>query len=133
MLNKVVFPAPFGPISPTSSCSPICKLTFLTATKPPNLIVRPHVSSSIGFLAFPWLSMEPRPQVFQAVAYLHGNPSRHEENNNDQQQPVDQHAHSAGRCAKGCPQKNLKRRDERGAKNRAYGGAHPADNGIERE
>ena len=35
-LNRVVFPAPFGPIIEQTSCSWISRLTLLMAIKPPN-------------------------------------------------------------------------------------------------
>src|SRR6266540_3896576 len=39
MLKIVVFPAPFGPMRPTSSCPSIDRLKSETAVRPPNRIV----------------------------------------------------------------------------------------------
>src|SRR5689334_14749054 len=45
----VVFPAPFGPMSPTSSCGRICRLKLSTAVNPPKRIVTLLASSSGAF------------------------------------------------------------------------------------
>ena len=39
MLNKVVFPAPFGPISDTIECCGMSNEMSETATSPPNTLV----------------------------------------------------------------------------------------------
>ena len=44
-LNNVVFPAPFGPISPAIRPLLTVKLTFSSATMPPNRIVSCAISS----------------------------------------------------------------------------------------
>src|SRR4029077_15527005 len=46
MLKIVVLPAPFGPISPTSSCGSMVRLKSETAVSPPNRIVTCFASSS---------------------------------------------------------------------------------------
>src|SRR5689334_10664983 len=45
MLNRVVLPAPFGPISPTIAPSGIVRSTWLTATRPPKRRTTPRASS----------------------------------------------------------------------------------------
>src|SRR3954447_17065983 len=45
-LNAVVFPAPFGPISPTISNSLTSRLTSCSACRPPNRIERSRTSST---------------------------------------------------------------------------------------
>src|SRR5262249_4943921 len=52
-LKTVVFPAPFGPMSPTIPPAGITRSTSLTATRPPNRRVSPRTSST-GAPAFPW-------------------------------------------------------------------------------
>src|SRR5690606_18719535 len=50
-LNRVVFPAPFGPTSPSTSCSETERLTSETATRPPKATgTRSTVSSIAGLL-----------------------------------------------------------------------------------
>src|SRR5437773_7553378 len=46
MLNVVVLPAPFGPMTPTISHSPTKMLTSDAALTPPNRIEQPSVSST---------------------------------------------------------------------------------------
>src|SRR5687768_6812219 len=46
MLNAVVFPAPFGPMMPTISHSPMVMLTFEFARTPPNVIDAERTSST---------------------------------------------------------------------------------------
>src|SRR5260221_989955 len=46
-LISVVFPAPFGPISPNTMPWGTARSTAFTATTPPNRFVRPTVSSNI--------------------------------------------------------------------------------------
>src|SRR5438093_5022998 len=45
MLNKVLFPAPLAPISPTISPCSIANETSLKATRPPKSMVTPRTSS----------------------------------------------------------------------------------------
>src|SRR5262247_1355461 len=45
--NSVVLPAPLAPIKPTSSPSPIARLTLLRARKPPNLLLTLSTASSM--------------------------------------------------------------------------------------
>ncbi len=45
--NSVVFPAPFGPISPRISPSAMSKETFETAITPANRLVRPSTVSNV--------------------------------------------------------------------------------------
>ena len=52
-LNRVVFPAPLGPMSPLIMPPSTVKLTSLTACNPPNLRLRPETSTS------PWPSLPP--------------------------------------------------------------------------
>src|SRR5688500_15201680 len=55
-LNKVVLPAPFGPISPTISHSGTWTLTSLSATRPPKRIPVSLISRTLaifGLLAVP--------------------------------------------------------------------------------
>src|SRR5438093_11238388 len=47
-LMSVVFPAPFGPISPKAWACEIARSTAFTATTPPKRLVRPAASSNIG-------------------------------------------------------------------------------------
>src|SRR2546425_3602394 len=47
-LTNVVFPAPFGPMSPTTVRSAAARSTPATATTPPKRLVRPVASSNIG-------------------------------------------------------------------------------------
>src|SRR5215210_5285866 len=46
MLKVVVLPAPLGPMTPTISHSPACRLTFLAACTPPNRMEQPRTSST---------------------------------------------------------------------------------------
>ena len=47
-LNKVLLPAPLGPIRPRISPRPMSKSTLSTATKPPKCRVAPRTDSSVG-------------------------------------------------------------------------------------
>ena len=51
-LNIVLFPEPFGPISPTNSPLSTEKLTSLTAVNPPNFFV----SLSTEIIYYLWIS-----------------------------------------------------------------------------
>src|SRR5215471_13452248 len=51
MLNRVVFPAPFGPIIPRISLSPSSKLTESTALRPPKFLQRVSTRSTLTTVA----------------------------------------------------------------------------------
>jgi hypothetical protein len=51
-LKTVVLPAPFGPMSAVMSPRPTEKLKALTATRPPNRMVRFSTASSVLFTQF---------------------------------------------------------------------------------
>src|SRR6266545_3233443 len=46
MLKVVVLPAPLGPMTPTISHSPACRLTFRAACTPPKRMEQPRTSST---------------------------------------------------------------------------------------
>src|SRR5919106_2327790 len=46
ILNVLVLPAPLGPIMPTISHSPACRLTFRAACTPPKRMEQPRTSST---------------------------------------------------------------------------------------
>src|SRR5512137_1695498 len=50
--TKVVFPEPFGPISPTISFLSMLRLTFLTAIRPPKDFVKFSISRKDPILSF---------------------------------------------------------------------------------
>src|SRR5215204_3448645 len=71
MLNNVVLPAPFGPITPTISPSPMATLTSRLACTPPKRIDRSRVSSTdIGDLHL----LQPAVVAVEAMA---GHPALH--------------------------------------------------------
>src|SRR5437762_3164044 len=91
MLKIVVFPAPFGPINPASSCCSTARLKSATAVRPPKRIVTPRASSS-GIVA---LLLRRRvlplrkhlPQLAASEESL-----RPREHQHDQRKRVDDHA-----------------------------------------
>src|ERR1043165_6272543 len=91
MLKIVVFPAPFGPIRPTSSCGSMARLKSVTAVRPPKRIVTPRASSSgivAPFLRRRVLALRQHlPQLAAAEESL-----RPREHQHDQRDRVDDHA-----------------------------------------
>src|SRR5437870_12616584 len=80
MLNRVVLPAPFGPMKPKICPLRTSKLTSLTAARPPKYRVILS-NCSIGTLAFSTESPDQFAQATQAAAGL-------EEDDADQERPV---------------------------------------------
>jgi len=60
-LNRVVFPAPFGPIRPRVSPATICRLKLSTATIPPNRLLRLFISriGSVGIFPLYFIDRTP--------------------------------------------------------------------------
>src|SRR5437899_10828471 len=91
MLKIVVFPAPFGPINPTSSCGSTVRLKSATAVRPPKRIVTPRASSSgIVALLLRHRVLPLRQHLPQLAATEE--PLRPCEHQYDQRQRVDDHA-----------------------------------------
>src|SRR5579871_2568143 len=78
MLNRVDFPAPFGPISPRSRPAGAVKLTSSSADSPPNSLPIPRTSSCAGLAG----TAQPLRQRQQAT--------RQREDDRDEDDGVDQ-------------------------------------------
>src|SRR5688572_357453 len=80
-LNRVVFPAPLGPMIPNTSPRPTVSETLSTALSPPNVLVRPSASSSTSSTPLTHLSVASHDLAPDALT--------EEQCREDQQQPDD--------------------------------------------